>query len=107
MHQPPPTPPQEVLHKLFPLPVTLGGGGFLCALIILKKPVVIFLIEGPFNQVLERLALLVTQGSAQTSSLRICLLPITCHSLKLSWVFFVFDMFAGSLRELHEGKTLV
>lgn len=80
--------PQGVLHELFPLPLTLGGGCFLCALIILKKPVVIFLIEGLFNQVLERLALFVTQGSAQTSSLQICLLHITYHSLKLSWVVF-------------------
>ena len=36
--------PQESLYKRSPLPVTLGAGHFLCALIILKNPLVTFLI---------------------------------------------------------------
>lgn len=83
---------QESLYKRSPLPVTLGAGHFLCALIILKNPLVTFLIQGLFNPVLERLAPFVIQVAAQTSSLQICLFHITYHSL----IFFK-NMFATFL----------
>ena len=78
--------PLEFLHKLFPLPVTRGGGCFLCAPIILKNPVVTFLIEGLFSLVLERLALFVSSNVLPSDLLASYHLPLA--EIILGFFFF-------------------
>ena len=83
---------QESLCKRSPLPVTLGASHSLCALIILKNPLVTFLTQGLFNPVLERLAPFVIQVAAQTSSLQSLLV-----SYHLPFTLFLKNMFASFL----------